>query len=140
MEMRKLWQIIRDSLFSNTNKEFLIFLFFLALSGFFWLFLALSESYEKEFAIPVTITDVPKNIMLTSDETDTVRITIRDKGTTLLTYMYGKALPQVRVNYKNYARTDGTGSIPMGELQKFIRQQLASSSTTSPVQPYPSTG
>ena len=78
MEMRKLWQIIRDSLFSNTNKEFLIFLFFLALSGFFWLFLALSESYEKEFAIPVTITDVPKNIMLTSDETDTVRITIRD--------------------------------------------------------------
>ena len=56
--MRKLWQIIRDSLFSNTNKEFLIFLFLLALSGFFWLFLALSESYEKEFAIPVTISDV----------------------------------------------------------------------------------
>ena len=117
MESRKLWQIIRDFLFSKTNKEFLIFLFFLALSGFFWLFLALNESYEKEFAIPVTITDVPKNIMLTSDETDTVKITIRDKGTTLLTYMYGKALPQVRISYKTYARNDGTGSIPMGELQ-----------------------
>lgn len=103
-------------------------MFFLALSGFFWLFLALNESYEKEFAIPVTITDVPKNVMLTSDETDTVKITIRDKGTILLTYMYGKALPQVRVNYKNYARNDGTGIIPIGELQRFIRQQLAGSS------------
>lgn len=135
MESRNVWQMIRDFLFSKANREFLIFMFFLALSGLFWLFLALNESYEKEFAIPVTITDVPKNIMLTSEETDTVKVTIRDKGTTLITYMYGKALPQVRVNYKNYARTDGTGSIPMGELQKFIRQQLASSSKITNFKP-----
>lgn len=135
MERRNLWQIIRYFLFSKTNKEFLIFMFFLALSGFFWFFLALNESYEKEFAIPVTITDVPKNVMLTSDETDTVKITIRDKGTILLTYMYGKALPQVRVNYKNYARNDGTGIIPIGELQKFIRQQLAGSSRITNFKP-----
>ena len=135
MESRKLWQIIRDFLFSKTNKEFLIFLFFLALSGFFWLFLALNDSYEREFAIPVTITEVPKNVMLTSEETDTVKITIRDKGITLLTYMYGKALPQVRINYKTYARNDGTGIIPMGELQRFIRQQLASSSKITNFKP-----
>ena len=135
MERRNPWQVIRDFLFSKTNREFLIFLFFLALAGLFWLFLTLNETYEKEFAIPVTITDVPKNVMLTSEETDTVKITIRDKGTILATYMYGKALPQVRVNYKNYARNDGTGSIPMGELQKFIRQQLASSSKITNVKP-----
>ena len=135
MERRNLWQIIRDFLYSGANREFLIFLFFLALSGFFWLFLALNDSYEKEFAIPVTITDVPKNVMLTSDETDTVRVTIHDKGITLLTYMYGKALPHVQVNYKNYARNDGTGIIPMGELQKFIRQQLASSSRITNYKP-----
>lgn len=135
MESRNVWQMIRDFLFSKANREFLIFMFFLALSGLFWLFLALNESYEKEFAIPVTITDVPKNIMLTSEETDTVKVTIRDKGTTLITYMYGKALPQVRVNYKHYARNDGTGTIPMGELQKFIRQQLASSSKITNFKP-----
>ena len=135
MERRNLWQVIRDFLYSKANREFLIFLFFLALSGLFWLFLALNETYEKEFAIPVTITEVPKNIMLTSDETDTVKITIRDKGTILATYMYGKALPQVRVNYKNYARHDGTGTIPIGELQKFIRQQRASSSKITNIKP-----
>lgn len=135
MERRNLWQVIRDFLFSKANREFLIFLFFLALAGLFWLFLNLNETYEKEFAIPVTITDVPKNVMLTSDETDTVKITIRDKGTILATYMYGKALPHVRINYKNYARNDGTGIIHMGELQKFIRQQLASSSKVTNVKP-----
>ena len=135
MEMRNVWQIIRNFLFSKANREFLIFLLFLALSGLFWLFLTLNETYEKEFAIPITITDVPKNVMLTSDETDTVKITIRDKGTILATYMYGKALPQIRISYKNYARHDGTGIIPMGELQKFIRQQLASSSKITNVKP-----
>ena len=49
--------------------------------------------------------------------------------------MYGKALPQVRINYKTYARNDGTGIIPMGELQKFIRQQLASSSRITNFKP-----
>ena len=62
MERRNLWHIIRDFMFSKTNREFLIFLFFLALAGLFWLFLALNETYEKEFAIPVTVTDVPKNM------------------------------------------------------------------------------
>ena len=135
MDRRNLWQIVRNFLFGKANREFLIFLFFLALAGFFWLFLTLNETYEKEFAIPVTITEVPKNIMLTSDETDTVKVTIRDKGTILAAYMFGKALPQVRVNYKNYARQDGTGVISVSELQKFIRQQLASSSKVTNIKP-----
>ena len=135
MDRRNLWHIIRNFLFGKANREFLIFLFFLALAGFFWLFLTLNETYEREFAIPVTITEIPKNVMLTSDETDTVKVTIRDKGTILATYMFGKALPQIRVNYKNYARQDGTGVIPISELQKFIRQQLGSSSKVTAIKP-----
>ena len=80
--MQKVWQVVRNFLFSKANKELTIFLFFLALAGVFWLNLALSDTYEKEFAIPVSVVGVPKNAVLTSDETDTVRMTIRDKGFT----------------------------------------------------------
>ena len=81
--MHDVWRVVRDFLFSKANREFLLFLFFLALSGVFWLFMTLNETYEREFSIPVTIVNVPKNVVLTSEETDTVRMTIRDKGTTL---------------------------------------------------------
>ena len=126
--VRKIWQAIRTFLFSNTNRELLIFLFFLAVSGVFWLVLTLNETYEQEFAIPVHIVGVPKNAVLTSEETDTVKMTIRDKGYTLMTYLYGDVLSNVTLNFKNYTRSNGIGTVTAQELQKVIYQKLASSS------------
>jgi hypothetical protein len=133
--MQKFWDVLKGLLFSKGNKEFLIFLSFLALSGVFWLFMTLNETYEREFSIPVTVTNVPKNVVLTSDETDTVRMTIRDKGITLVTYMYGNGLRNIRINFNTYARNNGTGIISAGELQKLAYQQLASGSQITSVKP-----
>jgi hypothetical protein len=130
-----LWKVIRDFLFSKANREFLIFLFFLVLSGVFWLFMTLNESYEKEFSIPVTITNIPKNVVLTSEETDTVKMTIRDKGITLATYMYGKGLKNLYVNFKAFAHSNGRGTVPASELQKLMYQQLANGSRITAVKP-----
>ena len=128
-------QFLKKFLFSRANKEFVVFMFFLALSGIFWLQTTLNEVYEREFAIPVSVTGIPKNAVLTSDETDTVRMTIRDKGITLLTYMYGDILKKVNVSFKTYAKGNGTGVISAAELQKMVYQQLASGSRITSVKP-----
>lgn len=122
-------------LFSRANKEFVVFVFFLALSGAFWLFTTLNQVYEHEFAIPVSVVGVPKNAVLTSEETDTVRMTIRDKGITLLTYMYGDLLQRVNVSFKTYSRPNGTGVIMASDLQKLVYQQLANGSRITSVKP-----
>ena len=135
MNGRNLWKVIRDFLFSTTNREFLIFLFFLVLSSAFWLFMTLNETYEKEFSVPVTITNIPKNVVLTSDETDTIKMTIRDKGITIATYMYGKVLKNLTINFKTYAHSNGKGIVPGSELQKLMYQQLANGSKITAVKP-----
>jgi hypothetical protein len=126
--MGSIWRLFRDFLFSRTNKELLIFVFFIALSGIFWLSMTLNETYEQEFSIPVTVVGVPKNIVLTSEETDTIRMTIRDKGITLAAYMYGDMLKNVKINFKPYAHNNGTGIVTTSELQKIVYQHLVSSS------------
>ncbi|MBQ8990349.1 MAG: YbbR-like domain-containing protein [Prevotella sp.] len=128
MDIGKPWQYVRNFLFSKINKELLIFLFFLALSGIFWLSLTLNETYEKEFAIPISIIDVPKNAVLTSDETDTIKMTIRDKGIALAAYHYGDYLTNISIPFKNYTRNNGTGSVSAQDLQKLVYQHLLSSS------------
>ena len=133
--MKKAWGVIRNFLFSQTSKEVLIFLFFLALAGGFWLNLALNETYEKEFSIPVSVVGAPKNVVLTSSETDTVKVTIRDKGFTLLTYMYGDILKKINLNFRSYSKNNGTGSISAQDLQKMVYQQLASGSRITSVKP-----
>ena len=133
--MKEIWQLVRYFLFSKANKELLIFLFFLGLSGIFWLNMALNETYEKEFAIPVSVVGIPKNAVLTSDEVDTVRMTIRDKGFTLLTYMYGDVLKKISISFKTYSKNNGTGSVSAQDLQKMVYQQLASGSRITSVKP-----
>ena len=128
MEIRGIGRFIRVFLFSRGNKEFLIFLFFLALSGAFWLSLTLNDTYEQEFAIPVAVVDVPKNAVLTSDEVDTVKMTIRDKGIFLISYYYGDYLKNIRIHFRSHSHNNGTGTIAAQELQKIVYSRLFSSS------------
>ena len=128
MDIRGIGRFIRVFLFSRGNKEFLIFLFFLALSGAFWLSLTLNDTYEQEFAVPVAVVDVPKNAVLTSDEVDTVKMTIRDKGIFLISYYYGDYLKNIRIHVRSHSHNNGTGTIAAQELQKIVYSRLFSSS------------
>ena len=65
--------------------------------------------------------------MLTSDEVDTVRVTIRDKGTQIIGYLFDENKRQLKVNFKSYDRGHGTGFIPSADLQKLVQQRLSQS-------------
>lgn len=128
-------KIIRDFLFSRLNKEFLLFLFFLALSSIFWLMLALNETYEREIRIPITMVNIPRNVIITGDSSDTLRVTVRDKGFTLVAYLYGKKIRPIKISFANYSNGNGYGNVPNVDLQKQAYQMLYSSSKITAIKP-----
>lgn len=113
-------------LFSTANKQFLIFLFFLAMSGGFWLVMTLNETYEADAVIPVRIVNVPENVVITSDETDSIKVTLRDKGYMIASYLYGSGLKGIKVNFKSFTKSTGIVTISSSEMQALIASQLAS--------------
>jgi hypothetical protein len=117
------------------NKQLLTFLFFLILSGIFWLTITLNETYERELKIPVQIVGIPKNVVITSPAVDTVRATIRDKGWMIVAYLYGDRIPTIALNYKNYDRGNGAGIISSSDIKRQLDQQLETSTTISTVKP-----
>ncbi|MGN0069727.1 MAG: CdaR family protein [Prevotella sp.] len=136
MQKERIPAIIRNCLFGWMNKQFLIFLFFLAFSGVFWLMMALNETYEREFCIPVSLVGVPKNVVLTTDIPDTIRVTLRDKGYTLSTYLYSDRIKPLRVSFPNYTgKTTGYGLVPAADVQKMVYQSINSSSKIVSVKP-----
>ena len=90
--LRKTKDILRYVFTRMWNRQFLVFLFFLALSTSFWLFQALDETYEEDFSLPVELRNIPRDVVIASDVPKAVQIVLRDKGTTLLNYMYGDKL------------------------------------------------
>lgn len=136
MDIQLIRRKVGNALFSIVNREFLTFLFFLAVSGAFWLMMALNETYEEEVPVTVTLTGVPKNAVVTTPPADTVHVTIRDKGFTLLAYMYGHRLKPLALNFSTYAsNAAGKGTVGAAELQKLLYKQLYKSSRIVTVKP-----
>lgn len=127
--LKKILSVVRSLLFSSQNKEFLIFLSFLALSGGFWMLMALNETYEEEYAIPVRLSGVPRNVVVTTDIEDTIRFTVRDKGFPLAAYAFSDRFHPISFRFSSYANEDKEkGTIPVSDIQKALYQQLYGSS------------
>lgn len=134
--LQTILQTVRNFLFSSLNKGFLIFLFFFALSGSFWLMMTLNETTEREFDIPLEMVGVPRNVVVTGDLPDKVHVTVRDKGFTLATYAYGGKLTPIAVRFSDYADEDaGRGVVPFADVQKRVLTQLYGSSKLLSVKP-----
>lgn len=117
------------------NRRFLTFLFFLALSTTFWFLQALNEVYEEEFEVPVEIKNMPRGVVLTSEPPAAVRVTLRDRGVTLLNYKYGDKLPRITIDRNVFTGTEGRVRILAAELQRRIRPSLASGTQMLSVKP-----
>ena len=132
----QIFKVVGNFLFSSLNKEFLIFLFFLLLSGAFWLMMALNETYEEELKVPVRLVGMPRNAVMTDEPADTVKVTVRDKGFTLVTYKYGHWFRPLTFKFATYANEDqGHGAIPVADIIKQVQSQLYGSSKLLSVKP-----
>ena len=83
----------------------------------------------------MSIANIPKNAVLTSADTDTIKVTIRDKGFALFSYQFGDVLKKIRPSFRTYSRHNGMGVIPASDLKKLIAQQLSSTSVITAVKP-----
>lgn len=134
--MTQIINMVRNFLFSSANREFLTFFFFLVLSTIFWLMTALNETYEREIGVPAYLVNIPKNVVVTSDVEDTVRVTVRDKGFALLAYTYGEGIRPINVNFQSaITRQSGYGVVSSQELMKMINQRFSGSSKIVQVKP-----
>ena len=132
--LSKTYHIFRGFLFKLLNKEFLFFLFFLALSGIFWLMMTLNETYEQEIPIGLRLAGIPKNVVMTTEISDTAYITVRDKGFMLLSYITSSKLHPLTYNFSSYAdRQTNKGQISVADIQKSVRQQLFASTVITAI-------
>ena len=85
--------------------------------------------------MPVHYIDVPKNAVMTSPESDTIRVTVSDKGIILLTYLFGDALSGIDIDFSSHSRYRGKGEVQNAELTKEVTQKLAASSKLISIKP-----
>lgn len=131
---RLLWQRkyknFRDFLLRLVNKEFLIFLFFLVVSATFWFLTSLNEWYEMDIKVPLRLTSVPEQVIITDNLPDTVKVTIKDKGFNLLKYTLNPNTHPINLPFNLYKKQQkGKGGITPAEVQKIMKARLSETTT-----------
>ncbi|MBO4785900.1 MAG: YbbR-like domain-containing protein [Prevotella sp.] len=132
---RSIGRKFRDFLFSVANKEFLIFLFFLIASGGFWLVLSLNEETDHELLVPIRLTNVPKNVVVTTNVEDTLHVSVRDKGFFILTYVYGSKLKPIEIDFSKYTDDRKKSTISSSDLQRLVYQMMYKSTKVTSIRP-----
>jgi hypothetical protein len=128
-------RLVRNFLFSSVNREFLIFLFFFALSGIFWLLMTLNGTYEREIKIPVRLVNIPKNVVV-SETVDTMSMTVKDKGWFIAALIYGDRIRPVNIDFSQYfQKKDGICIVSPSDIQKQLLLLLSSSARVTSMKP-----
>lgn len=99
-------------------------MFFLALSASFWVFLALNDEYEKDFAVALRLNSVPDHVVITTELPATFHVVLKDRGSQLLNYQYA-GLPAINLDFRNYDRQSGHVVLSAADIAKLLQQKLS---------------
>lgn len=124
---------IKGFLFAMVNKEFLIFLFFLAVSTAFWFLSTLNETYETDIDVEIRLTEVPENVIITEGLPDKVKVTVRDKGFNLINYLWFNEVRPIHFDFMLYSGKKGRGQLTNSDIQKILRLRLSETATITAI-------
>ena len=128
--------IIRNFLLSPKCREFLLFLFFLIVAFFFWILQKLNDTYEAELTIPVSMVQVPENVVLTQEPPKNLKVLVKDRGTVLINYMVGRTFYNpVKLDFGELENETGKVRVETSTYQKMITSQLMATTQLISVKP-----
>jgi len=108
-------------------KETLIFLAFVLLAFGFWYLQSLQQDYEIEKTIQVRYRNVPHEIAFTDSVPEKVTVRIRDKGSVLLNYSFGRTFNPIEINMKDMPVDKGEIVLERKDIESDIYKQLIAS-------------
>lgn len=135
--IRRLWDATKTFLLPRRSRDAFVFAFFVLLSALFWLMQTLNGTFEMELHYAMLMTDVPENVVITSDLPPTLDVTVRDKGTSLLRYLTRKPSAPITVDFDDHDEgvLFGHVVIPHADLMAQINASLLSSTRVVTMKP-----
>ena len=144
---------IRGLRYPEVNRELSLFLVFLLVSIVFWFFQVCREETKYEINYALNITNIPKNVIITSDVPDSIKVSVSDYGFKILEYFIAsKDQYRVDVDFAKMTNSSswkvsggGVFTVDNSNLRRIVGKTLKSSSkmlavTPSSLDVYYSTG
>ena len=116
-------------------KEALIFFCFILLALGFWLLQSLQQEYEIDINIPVRYKNIPPDISFNGNPPEHITVRVKDKGSVLLNYSFGRAFVPIEASLKTKQPKEGKLTISKKEIESDIKKQLIATTSLISFEP-----
>ncbi|MBR2192920.1 MAG: hypothetical protein IJ910_06390 [Bacteroidaceae bacterium] len=136
MSIKRMWKTMYRSLRKlKINREFMVFIVFLLVSIVFWFVQTFKESTTAKINYKLEITDIPSNIILTSDVPKRVEVTVSGRGFSIIDYLTKSDSRVVEVDYSQFEKSDGMLVLNNNSWKKIVTSTLGNSLTCTSISP-----
>lgn len=116
--------ILRRLRLIKIDRNFLVFLIFLAISIGFWFMQAIKEEISDSVVYKLSIVDVPRNVIYTSELPDEVKVNFSGYGMDVLQYVIRNEKHVLEVSYNDLNTANGVITIDPITLQRAAVKKL----------------
>ena len=136
MGIKAMWKTMYRSLRKlKINREFMVFIVFLLVSIVFWFVQTFKESTTAKINYKLEITDIPSNIILTSDVPKRVEVTVSGRGFSIIDYLTKSDSRIVEVDYSQFEKRDGMLVLNNNSWKKIVTSTLGHSLACTSISP-----
>lgn len=123
--------------FSKPSKDVFIFLFFIAMATVFWVIQKMEDQTTVQVAVPVKLTNIPKDVIIATELPKELQITVRAKGNELLPFFWSPRLDTISIDFKKYDTHEATDITILAPtvIQQMLKEKLPSHSTITQLLP-----
>ena len=93
---------------------------FVAVAFVFWVLMSLDTEVQRDFEVPMEVTEVPDSVTLIGQLPPTLAVSVKGKDSQLLRFMWGKMSP-VKFKWADNA-SDGNMKLPGARLDSRLRE------------------
>lgn len=125
----------RRALASRKGHNVLLYLLFVCVAFVFWFFLSLDNEVQRDFEIPMTITNVPDSVVLIGDVPPRINVVVYAKGSQLLPYTWGR-MSELKLKFSESSTFGGkTFQLSKARLEARIRDYFGQSVQVLSIKP-----
>lgn len=114
------WNRMRKS---SGFHNVLLFLLFVVIASLFWVVMAMNDAAQVTLDVNVRIVGKPDSLTFINDPPQTIHLTVRDQGTSLLRSAFARN-PVVQFNFKEYA-ANGVFRLTAADIYSALRVKFS---------------
>lgn len=117
------------------NRDFLVFLVFLAISIAFWCMQTLKDTSTTSDDYKLRIVGLPKDYIITSELPEFVKVNVSGRGVDFITYLLSSKEHTLTVNYNDIETSGGKLLIDNATLKRMATKELTGTMRVASITP-----